>query len=567
MTTVTGLTAARMLAIEAASVVGGLVDANGHLILTKHDASTVDAGAVVGPAASMGPSVPSNPKIGQIWYDTNNLTGLTDLLASKNPTTSTANWIAYGFGYDTGVTFAVAGGGVTCTWTTTGNHFAGIPVPVTQGEQYLIKARVRVPVGSPDVTLTVGYRTSGQKCTIKGVDVTLLLAYTADVASLSIGIECGGATGTCIVKELSIYQVNQKGFPEYFWDGTSWVQTEHSAQKADVYSRVNTFGDQNIDGLKTFLKNLTAKGFILSVGDAGTTADAATLILNGADAGAGGGGGELRFSKNGASKWSVYTLGSADGNLYVRDQANAKMVATFKPGGTDASQFDVTDLLTANRILYTRSQDISGTDLNTLTKAGVYNGNGMTNAPDANWWYIEVLMHSNFAGATPTYMVQRATLLTAASPLVYQRSMTGAGSWNPWYRIDNNEFYNPNAWTAVTFQNSWADYGGGFQTCQYRKLGDMVQLRGLMRLGTAGTTAFTLPAGYRPSATLIVTGGAGSRTAFNTGAASAGTAHTHPITQTEAAARIDISSTGTVNVNSTAGNAWISLSGIAFSAS
>jgi Pectate lyase superfamily protein len=46
--TVTGLTADRMLEIEAASVVSGSIDGSGHLILTKHDASTVDAGAIRG---------------------------------------------------------------------------------------------------------------------------------------------------------------------------------------------------------------------------------------------------------------------------------------------------------------------------------------------------------------------------------------------------------------------------------------------------------------------------------------------------------------------------------------
>jgi hypothetical protein len=35
---------------------------------------------------------------------------------------------------------------------------------------------------------------------------------------------------------------------------------------------------------------------------------------------------------------------------------------------------------------------------------------------------------------------------------------------------------------------------------QYRKVGDMVELRGVIRGGTAGTVAFTLPAGFRPPA-------------------------------------------------------------------
>lgn len=48
MATVTGLTATRMEAIEASSVVSGIINGSGHLILTKHDGSTIDAGAVLG---------------------------------------------------------------------------------------------------------------------------------------------------------------------------------------------------------------------------------------------------------------------------------------------------------------------------------------------------------------------------------------------------------------------------------------------------------------------------------------------------------------------------------------
>lgn len=56
MATITGLTAVRMLAIEAASVISGLVrSSDGHLILTKKDGSTVDAGSVVGPQGPQGP--------------------------------------------------------------------------------------------------------------------------------------------------------------------------------------------------------------------------------------------------------------------------------------------------------------------------------------------------------------------------------------------------------------------------------------------------------------------------------------------------------------------------------
>jgi hypothetical protein len=54
MARITVFTAARMAAIEAASIVAGTINGSGHLILTRNDGSTVDAGAVLGsvPAAS-----------------------------------------------------------------------------------------------------------------------------------------------------------------------------------------------------------------------------------------------------------------------------------------------------------------------------------------------------------------------------------------------------------------------------------------------------------------------------------------------------------------------------------
>jgi hypothetical protein len=55
MATVTVFTAARMEAIEGSSVVSGTVNGSGHLILTKHDGTTLDAGDVIGPVGPQGP--------------------------------------------------------------------------------------------------------------------------------------------------------------------------------------------------------------------------------------------------------------------------------------------------------------------------------------------------------------------------------------------------------------------------------------------------------------------------------------------------------------------------------
>lgn len=70
MGTVDVLTKTRMLAIEAASVVGGLVNGSGHLILTKFDASTIDAGSVIGPQGNPGTNGTNGTAPGIPWtYD------------------------------------------------------------------------------------------------------------------------------------------------------------------------------------------------------------------------------------------------------------------------------------------------------------------------------------------------------------------------------------------------------------------------------------------------------------------------------------------------------------------
>lgn len=79
--------------------------------------------------------------------------------------------------------------------------------------------------------------------------------------------------------------------------------------------------------------------------------------------------------------------------------------------------------------------------------------------------------------------------------------------------------------SAPAFENSWANFGGGYGGARFRKVGDRVYLDGMIAGGSVGTV-FTLPVGYRPSAQLA---DIGLVQQSQTGAASAGTAHTHQI--------------------------------------
>jgi hypothetical protein len=69
------------------------------------------------------------------------------------------------------------------------------------------------------------------------------------------------------------------------------------------------------------------------------------------------------------------------------------------------------------------------------------------------------------------------------------------------------------AWTALPYATNFADFGGGYQAGQYRRVGDMAQVRGMLKKTTAWTPSevmFTLPAGFQPPAQLYLPIFAGS---------------------------------------------------------
>lgn len=99
----------------------------------------------------------------------------------------------------------------------------------------------------------------------------------------------------------------------------------------------------------------------------------------------------------------------------------------------------------------------------------------------------------------------------------------------------------PEPFTAPALLNAWAVYGASFTPPGYYKDPDgVVHLRGLIKDGTVGLVAFTLPPGYRPSGTLIFSS----------------------ITST-GAGRLDVLATGDV-VPQSGGNGYFTLSGMDF---
>lgn len=64
------------------------------------------------------------------------------------------------------------------------------------------------------------------------------------------------------------------------------------------------------------------------------------------------------------------------------------------------------------------------------------------------------------------------------------------------------------AWVTVSLLNGWVHFSG--QPVQYRKVGDMVEIRGRMSSGLPNNPAFNLPTGFRPPYNLVLVTGCDS---------------------------------------------------------
>lgn len=113
---------------------------------------------------------------------------------------------------------------------------------------------------------------------------------------------------------------------------------------------------------------------------------------------------------------------------------------------------------------------------------------------------------------------------------------------------DQVEFSQYGAWRFVgsqgqpAFTNTWVSYGAPYQSASFTKTADnLVLLHGVIKSGTLGSVAFTLPPGYRPDALLSL-----------------------PALSNSAFGRVDIASDGSVTPQSPSSNLSVSLDGLWF---
>ena len=154
------------------------------------------------------------------------------------------------------------------------------------------------------------------------------------------------------------------------------------------------------------------------------------------------------------------------------------------------------------------------------------------------------------AGTDHTFGIQGGVggecWMEIAIPRIPIAARARAGSWTRVCELGTYGAWVPltepiPTWTTATLTNGWVNYGYGYNNAAYRKIGKIVTLRGMVKSGTMGVSIMTLPTGYRPVASCILT------TLSN-----------------NVIGRVDINSAGVV-VALVGTNNWISLDGISFS--
>jgi hypothetical protein len=135
----------------------------------------------------------------------------------------------------------------------------------------------------------------------------------------------------------------------------------------------------------------------------------------------------------------------------------------------------------------------AGVDLNNMTTTGAFQQNATASATLALHYPSAIAGLLEVHAATTTMIYQRYTAYNGGNNRTWVRNFYSTSLWSAWFEV-----FVATPWINATLENAWVTYSTGFDVAQYRMLGDKVELRGLIKNGTATATMLTLPVGYRP---------------------------------------------------------------------
>lgn len=541
MATVTGLTAARMLAIEAASVVDGEIDVNGHLILTRHDASEIDAGYMI---ASVPDASQTVKGLVELATAAETITGMDDTKAVTPAGFDEAALAAialHGLHYISANDFdqatmpidypqgeslmylssadATAGG-----WTNfvgKWGHIRSIQV-TSGGDVSQIWRRVGDPSAQPEAWVRAGnnvgwmpweqlaFVEDGEKVLVfapSPAESDLPSAYPIGVSVSSVSSNestwsINGSNGTVLTvvrlatnRAFQIFHSNDGGA------GTpqAWLRSYHNSNDGGGWT---AWVEYHLDA--------PAREDRTSAMTVGTWYRIATLNSS-------------SFGEKASALFTITTEGSGFHEIFkIRasslfgDALRSSLIVEHC-AGYGSNNFPSIDQV---RLVRLDSADISGGAAIDVRCAATNSGQV----------YDIKAEHDNFPNGTRWVLTTQGSTPTAPSAPAVVQLTRGIG-----YMGD---------FIPVTFANSWVNFGSTFAGAGYRmEPGGVVRIRGLIKSGTVSSTlpAFTLPPGYRPKFQCL-----------------------HATSANGAIGRIDILTDGRVCITNAASTAFVQLDGLSF---
>jgi hypothetical protein len=462
--TVTGLTAMRMLAIEAASVVSGAIDENGHLILTTHGGTEIDAGnalvavpaenlvTYLNPAGYTQATLPENYPMG---------VSLMHLTSAEH---DAGGWTEFQFKYGSIRTIKTDTSEVAQIWMH--HHDASIESEMwIRGGNWngwgawrklattaYVDAAVTALDGRVDIlegTRTIEFVPEANSYASYPLGTSLMTAGGTDVWSIGSGI-------------VVTHQFGEFRTFQFFNDNNHriWTRRYHSASGG--WGAWDLFQNQEV----IFGGELTVGQWY-----------------------------RIALLPSGNAKASAEFVLSTDG---IHNMVRIRASVAFNSAKSSLILEECSGLDASSFISQVRLVGLNGTSgghaLDILCQSFTTSGIGSIRMS---------VKHDDWKGAAPALASNRWGSLTFATT-------TPAAPVAPETVLMTRGVGYTGEFIAPTLLNSWINYGSPFANAGYRmERGSLVRLNGVVRDGTVnlnGTAPiFTLPVGYRPASQKLFT--------------------------------------------------------------